>query len=105
MSKDSLFNDKFSSDDTTVDTIGIFLDLCKAFDAVDHSILLQKLPYYGIRGQALSLIQSYLTNRKQYTTINGVKSDTKFIACGVPQGSVLGPLLFILYINEHCIVA
>ena len=86
-------------------TVGIFLDLCKAFDAVDHKTLLEKLPYYGIRGTALELIKSYLANRFQYTIINGVKSETKAVTCGVPQGSVLGPLLFLLYVNdiENCI--
>ena len=86
-------------------TVGIFLDLTKAFDTVDHCILLEKLKHYGIRGNAHSLLKSYLRNRSMYTTINDVKSDLCQIDFGVPQGSVLGPLLFTSYINDimHCI--
>ena len=78
----------------------ICLDLSKAFDTLDHSILLKKLNHYGIDGKALQLCESYLTNRTQYVEINGVKSGALPITTGVYQGSILGPLFFIIYIND-----
>ena len=80
--------------------IGISLDFSKAFDTVDHHILLEKLYHYGIRGCAHKWLTSYLSNRKQFVTYNGTQSKKQTIKCGVPQGSILGPLLFLVNIND-----
>ena len=81
-------------------SLGIFLDLSKAFDTLNHDILLDKLYAYGIRGLSNSWIKNYLSGRKQYVSYNNTNSAFNDIVCGVPQGSILRPLLFLLYIND-----
>ena len=78
------------------------MDLSKAFDTIDHGILLQKLYHYGFRGVSNDWFCNYLSNRKQFVVYNSTKSPTEDVSCGVPQGSILGPLLFILYMNDIC---
>jgi hypothetical protein len=83
--------------DTKRATLGVFLDLKKAFDMVDHKILLAKLEHYGVRGEVLGLLGSYLEARFQY---NGGELGRWEVRCGVPQGSVLGPLFFLIFVNN-----
>ena len=95
-----LMNEILPTLGTETKAIGVFLDFSKAFDTVDHSLLLHKLQNYGVRGLALSLIKSYLSNRFHYVSLAEISSTKKQIAIGVPQGSVLGPLFFNIYTND-----
>ena len=83
----------------------MFTDLKKAFDTIDHSILVSKLRVFGVRGIVLDLVRSYLKNREQFVQFGGCTSECLPIECGIPQGSVLGPKLFILYVNDICDVS
>ena len=92
----SLDNNKYA--------IGIFVDIMKAFDAVNHNILAKQLYFYGIHGVAHKWIMSYLENRSQFVHCENCDTEVLKICCGVPQGSVLGSKLFILYVNDICYV-
>ena len=82
-------------------TLGVSIDLAKAFDTADHKILLRKIEIYGIGGTTLRWFENYLTNRKQSIHISNIKkTDLKDVVCVVPQGSILGLLLFLIYVND-----
>ena len=93
-------NQWYSNMDKGLLNIVAFLDLKKAFDTIDHEILIEKLNMYGVKRHSLGLLESYITNRSQKCFINGTLSHSKPIKCGIPQGSILGPLFFLVYIND-----
>ena len=93
-------NDWYMNLDRKMFNLVVLIDLKKAFDTVDHQILLRKLELYGIKGEALTFLKSYLTNRNQKCQIKNSFSTERLIKCGVPKGSILGPLFFLLYIND-----
>ena len=79
---------------------GLFMDLSKAFDLINHDLLLEKLLFYGLRGKIYDWVKSYLADRNQLVEVNGIRSESQHISIGVPQGSVLGPLLFLFFVND-----
>ena len=96
----TIYDELLSNFDNKLITCSLFLDLSKAFDCCDHELSLDKLHHYGIRGVSHKLLSNFLDNRMQCTKIGEFKSSYKGISCGVPQGSVISPLLFLIYIND-----
>ena len=86
-------------------TVGVFIDMKKAFDTVDHKLLIQKLQHFGIRGEPNMWLSSFLSDRSQFVNLDEINSDVYKVVYGVPQGTILGHKLFILYINDLCKVS
>ena len=95
-----LVNQLYQSFDENKFTLGIFIDLSKAFDTVDHKILTKKLELYGIKVSNLGWFESYLSNRKQFIKYGDKQTNIETITCGIPQGSILGSLLFLIFVND-----